>query len=94
MNFVFLSPNFPKTYYNFTACLRKNGVTTLGIGDEPYDQLSQECRDSLVEYYKVSSLENYDEVYRAVAFFAFMARFETEEQAISFADYVMKKKEG
>ncbi|MEE1086050.1 MAG: ATP-grasp domain-containing protein [Schaedlerella sp.] len=71
MNFVFLSPNFPKTYYNFTACLRKNGVTTLGIGDEPYDQLSQECKDSLVEYYKVGSLENYDEVYRACAFFAF-----------------------
>jgi len=71
MNFVFLSPNFPKTYYNFTACLRNNGVTTLGIGDEPYEQLSQECKDSLVEYYKVSSLENYDEVYRAVAFFAF-----------------------
>ena len=71
MNFIFLSPNFPKTYYNFTASLRRNGVTTLGIGDEPYDQLSQECRDSLVEYYKVSSLENYDEVYRACAFFAF-----------------------
>ena len=71
MNFVFLSPNFPKTYYNFTQCLRNNGVTTLGIGDEPYDQLSQECRDSLVEYYKVNSLENYDEVYRAFAFFAF-----------------------
>lgn len=71
MNFVFLSPNFPKTYYHFTQGLRNNGVTTLGIGDEPYDQLSQECRDSLVEYYKVSSLENYDEVYRAVAFFAF-----------------------
>ena len=71
MNFVFLSPNFPKTYYHFTQGLRNNGVTTLGIGDEPYDQLSQECRDSLVEYYKVNSLENYDEVYRAVAFFAF-----------------------
>ena len=71
MNFIFLSPNFPKTYYHFTQCLRNNGVTTLGIGDEPYDHLSQECRDSLVEYYKVSSLENYDEVYRAVAFFAF-----------------------
>ncbi len=71
MNFVFLSPNFPKTYYNFTACLKNNGVTTLGIGDEPYEQLSQECRDSLVEYYKVSSLENYDEVYRAFAFFTF-----------------------
>ena len=71
MNFVFLSPNFPKTYYNFTACLKNNGVTTLGIGDEPYDNLSQECRDSLIEYYKVNSLENYDEVYRACAFFAF-----------------------
>ena len=71
MNFVFLSPNFPKTYYNFTKGLRNNGVTTLGIGDEPYDQLSQELKNSLVEYYKVSSLENYDEVYRAVAFFTF-----------------------
>ncbi|MDD6159938.1 MAG: carbamoylphosphate synthase large subunit [Oscillospiraceae bacterium] len=71
MNFVFLSPNFPKTYFNFTRCLRNNGVTTLGIGDCPYDRLEPECRDSLVEYYKVSSLENYDEVYRAVAFFAF-----------------------
>lgn len=71
MNFVFLSPNFPKTYYNFTKGLRNNGVTTLGIGDEPYDQLSQELKDSLVEYYKVSSLENYDEVYRACAFFTF-----------------------
>ena len=71
MNFIFLSPNFPKTYYHFTAALKRNGVTTLGIGDEPYDHLSQECKDSLVEYYKVNSLENYDEVYRACAFFAF-----------------------
>ncbi len=71
MNFVFLSPNFPKSYYNFTKALRNNGVTTLGIGDEPYDQLSQELKDSLVEYYKVNSLENYDEVYRAFAFFTF-----------------------
>ena len=71
MNFVFLSPNFPKTYYQFTQGLKNNGVTTLGIGDEPYDQLSQELKDSLVEYYKVSSLENYDEVYRACAFFTF-----------------------
>ena len=31
--------------------------------------LSHELKDSLNEYYKVGSLENYDEVYRAVAFF-------------------------
>jgi len=71
MNFVFLSPNFPKTYWQFTQGLRNNGVTTLGIGDEPYEQLSPECRDSLVEYYKVNSLENYDEVFKACAFFSF-----------------------
>ena len=71
MNFVFLSPNFPKTYWHFTQGLKNNGVTTLGIGDCPYDELDSDCRNSLVEYYKVSSMENYDEVYRAVAFFAF-----------------------
>lgn len=71
MNFVFLSPNFPKTYYQFTSALRGNGVTTLGIGDESYDQLSNQCKESMVEYYQVSSLENYDEVYRACAYFAF-----------------------
>ena len=71
MNFIFLSPNFPKTYYHFTQGLKNNGVTTLGIGDCPYDDLSQECKDSLVEYYKVNSLENYDEVFKACAFFSF-----------------------
>lgn len=71
MNFVFLSPNFPESYYNFTAALKRNGVNTLGIGDEPYETMSQNVKDSLTEYYKVGSLENYDEVYRACAYFAF-----------------------
>ena len=71
MNFIFLSPNFPKTYWHFTQSLKNTGVTTLGIGDCPYEALDPECRNSLAEYYKVESLENYDEVYRAVAFFAF-----------------------
>ena len=39
------------------------------VGDQPYDELKPELKDSLNEYYKVNSLENYDEVYRAVAFF-------------------------
>ncbi|MBO4358380.1 MAG: ATP-grasp domain-containing protein, partial [Erysipelotrichaceae bacterium] len=39
--------------------------------DCPYEQLSDELKDSLNEYYLVPSLENYDEVYRAVAFFCF-----------------------
>lgn len=49
--------------------LHANGVNVLGIGDQPYDELKQELKDSLTEYFKVSSLENYDEVYRATAYF-------------------------
>ena len=71
MNFVFISPAFPKNYYNFCDRLKRNGVNVLGIGDTPYNELEQCVKDSLTEYYKVLSLENYDEVYRAVAFFAF-----------------------
>ena len=70
-NFVFISPNFPATYWRFCAELRRNGMRVLGIGDCPYDELSYELRDSLDEYYKVSNLENYEEVFRGVAFLTF-----------------------
>ena len=70
-NFVFISPNFPYNYWKFCAGLKANGLRVLGVGDCPYDELMPELRESLDEYYKVGSLENYDEVYRAVAFFAF-----------------------
>ena len=70
-NFVFLSPNFPTNYWKFCKELKENGMRVLGIGDEPYEQLDENVKNSLHEYYKVGSLENYDEVYRAVAFFAF-----------------------
>lgn len=68
-NFIFISPNFPTNYWRFCRELKANGLRVLGIGDQPYDQLSPELWGSLDEYYKVDSLENYDEVYRAVAFF-------------------------
>lgn len=68
-NFVFISSNFPTNYWKFCRELNNNGLRVLGIGDCPYDGLSPELHMSLHEYYRVSSLENYDEVYRAVAFF-------------------------
>ena len=68
-NFVFLSPNFPENYWMFCRELKNNGLRVLGIGDCPFEDLRQELRESLHEYYKVSSLENYDEVYRGVAWF-------------------------
>lgn len=70
-NFVFISPNFPTNYWMFCHELKKNGLNVLGIGDQPYEDLSQNLKDSLNEYYKVSDLENDDEVYRAVAYFIF-----------------------
>lgn len=70
-NFIFISPNFPTNYWKFCAALKKNGMNVLGIGDCPYNQLMPELRGSLNEYYKVSSLENYDEVFRAVAFLTY-----------------------
>ncbi len=71
MNFIFVSPNFPHTYWNFCDRLKKNGVIVLGIGDAPYDSLEEPLKAALTEYYKVGNMENYDEMYRAVAYFAF-----------------------
>ncbi len=68
-NCVFISPNFPTNYWKFCRELKNNGLRVLGVGDQPYEELAPELKDSLNEYYKVTSLENYDEVYRAVAFF-------------------------
>ena len=70
-NFIFVSPNFPLTYWKFCQELKNNGLRVLGIGDCPFDELSQELRDSMHEYYKVTDLENYDEVFKAVAFFTY-----------------------
>ncbi len=71
MNFIFISPHFPHTYWQFCDCLHKNGANVLGIGDSPYDGLEGPLKAALTEYYRVDSLEDYDQVYRAVAFFAF-----------------------
>ena len=71
MNFVFISPHFPHTYWQFCDRLHRNGVNVLGIGDAPYDGLEAPLKAALTEYYRVDSLEDYDQVYRAVAFFAF-----------------------
>ncbi len=70
-NCIFISPNFPTNYWQFCRELKNNGMNVLGIGDQPYDQLTDDLKGSLNEYYKVSSLENEEEVYRAVAFFIF-----------------------
>ena len=70
VNFIFVSPNFPEKYWQFCDELQKNRVRVLGIGDAPYESLSAELKNSLTEYYTVSNLGDYDQMYRAVGYFA------------------------
>ena len=71
MNFIFVSPHFPNTYWNFCDRLHRNGVNVLGIGDAPFDEIPWELKQCLTEYYRVNDLGNYDEMLRAVAYFTF-----------------------
>ena len=71
MNFIFISPQFPHTYWNFCDRLRQNGVNVLGIGDAPYDELDWRLKNALTEYYRVDTPVDHDQLYRAVAYFAF-----------------------
>ena len=70
MNFVMISPHFPANFETFALRLHESGFHTLGIADAPYDELSPGLRENLTEYYRVDNMEDYDQVYRAVAYFA------------------------
>ena len=69
MNFVFLSPHFPPNYYRFAVALKNHGVNVLGLADEHYDSLRSELKSSLTEYFRVNSMDNYDELVRALGYF-------------------------
>ena len=71
MNFVFISPHFPKTYWNFCDRLKRNGANVLGIGDAPYEEIPEGLKRSLTEYYRVDTMENYDAMVRAMGYFTF-----------------------
>ncbi|MCR4843804.1 MAG: Type 1 glutamine amidotransferase-like domain-containing protein [Bacteroidales bacterium] len=70
MNLVFISPHFPQTYWHFCAGAKANGVNVLAIADTNYENLPRELRENISDYYKVNNLENYDEMYKAVAWYA------------------------
>ena len=71
MNFIFISPQFPKHYWNFCDRLKRNGVNVLGIGDTPFDVLRPELKAALTEYYYLPHLDDYEAVFKATAFFSF-----------------------
>jgi predicted ATP-grasp superfamily ATP-dependent carboligase len=69
MNVIFLSPHFPSHYFRFCLNLKAAGANVLGVGDEPYDNLSQEVRSALTEYYQVDDMHDYDALVRACGYF-------------------------
>lgn len=71
LNFIVVSPHFPPNFEPFTLRLHETGFRTLGIGDCPYDQLSPSLKTALTEYYRVDDMEDYNQMYKAVAYFAF-----------------------
>ncbi len=71
MNFLILSPQFPATNWNFCDRLKLNGINTLGIGYEPYEELRIEVRHALQDYIQIQQYQSYDAALRAAAFFTY-----------------------
>lgn len=69
MNFIFVSPNFPVRYFKWVEALKERGIRVLGIGDTPYDQLTDRLKNALTEYYFLSDLSNYPALLEAGRFF-------------------------
>ena len=68
MNFLFISPNFPRIYSHFVKALKDRGVNVLGIGDERFEQLNDELKWNLTEYCYVSDLNNRDWFIKAIEY--------------------------
>ncbi len=69
MNVIYLSPHFPPNFIEFVIGLANRGINVLGIAEDNYENLDERLKNSLADYYKVDSMEDYDQVYRAAAFF-------------------------
>lgn len=67
MNVIFIRPS---SYYDqFCERLKSREINVLGIGDIGYASLLEKTKSSLTEYYRVDDLNDYEEVYRACAYF-------------------------
>ena len=69
MNFVFVSPNFPRRYYKWVEALRERGIVVLGIGDSPYYDLHPRLKAALNEYYFLPDLSDFPRMKEAVSYF-------------------------
>lgn len=68
-NFVFVSPHFPDSYWKFCMALKNHGFNVLGIGDAPYNEIPNQCKFALTEYYLCSFMDEFENEKRAVQYF-------------------------
>src|SRR4051794_28083420 len=68
MNVLFISPAFPPQFFQFCTALARHGITVLGMGDTPYQELRPELKEALTEYVHVTPMDRYENAYRAVAY--------------------------
>jgi hypothetical protein len=68
MNYLFFSPHFPGNFHYFVKALADRGIKVFGIGPMERWELSPILQRALTDYVKVGDLENYDYVYRSVAY--------------------------
>lgn len=85
MNYVILSPHFPSNYYQFCVRLRALGATVLGIADEPYENLNQELKKSINEYFYVPNMHHYEDLVRALGYLTY--RWGKIDGLDSFSEY-------
>ncbi len=69
MNFLFISPNYPESFWMFCRGLKRQGARVLAVVDQPYDSLKPELRANIDECFVVKSFHDYQEVLRAAGYF-------------------------
>lgn len=69
MNFIFISPNYPRRYFKWVQSLRRHGVNVFGIGDSPYGELEPKLRADLIEYYYLPDLSDKGRMLEACRYF-------------------------
>lgn len=70
-NFIFICPEYQKTYFNFCDRLKKNGINVLGISSANYDDFDEKLKSCLTDYYKVEDMNDYDSIIKAVGYFTY-----------------------
>src|SRR5574344_1560865 len=68
MNFVFISPHFPDSYWKFCDALKRRGVHVFGVGDAPYNELPPHLLSSVDEYYCCPFMDKYENEKNAIQY--------------------------